>query len=61
MFFTCALIRHVDRPCHVAWLAALLLGTLYSYTWDIVMDWALVEVDFDGGKRALPRIRQVTN
>lgn len=44
-------------PGQVAWLATLLLGTLYSYAWDIVMDWALVELDFDGGKRTFPRIR----
>ena len=45
------------NPGQVAWIAALLLGTLYSYAWDIVMDWGLIAVDFDNGKRrCFPRV-----
>ena len=47
-------------PGQVAWIAALVVGTLYSYAWDIIMDWGLIAVDFDGGKRTLPRVQWAT-
>jgi hypothetical protein len=49
-----------NDPGQVAWLATLCLGTLYSYSWDIVMDWGLLELDFDGGQRTFPRVRWAT-
>ena len=41
-------------PGQVAWIAALIVGTLYSYAWDIIMDWGLIAVDFDGGNERCP-------
>ena len=31
-------------PGRVAWISCLFIGALYSFAWDVVMDWGLVEV-----------------
>ena len=31
-------------PGRVAWISCLFIGAVYSYVWDVVMDWGLVEV-----------------
>ena len=63
------------HPGQVTWIAVLSIGTLYSYAWDIVMDWGLLEARFEsapaGGSgaggflravvnRCVPRVRWVT-
>jgi hypothetical protein len=54
------------HPGQLAWIFFLCLGTLWSYVWDVVMDWGLVEVDWGtgwtgaGGHIKLPRVRWAT-
>ena len=41
-------------PGQVAWIAALVVGTLYSYAWDIIMDWGLIAwISTEGNGRCL--------
>lgn len=30
-------------PGRIAWLSCMCVGTVYSYLWDILMDWSLLE------------------
>jgi hypothetical protein len=53
------------HPGQVTWIAVLSIGTLYSYAWDIVMDWGLLEARFEsapaGGSGAGGFLRAVVN
>lgn len=32
-----------ENPWHWFWLASCLINSIYSYTWDIKMDWGLLD------------------
>lgn len=46
-------------PGRVAWISCLFIGALYSFAWDVVMDWGLVEVSLatDGSNAESTRWR----